>query len=207
MTYEKELIEKFSKLANDNSDTALSELISCLEKKSNHTIKKHIIPYLASRALIMKGRVGIDTLVKLIDTIDGFIYPSAIVETLWLAGEGKFSNPLFISNTILNDFNFEISKDIQTMAKDAFLSFILKAHSNPESFYKLINFLYSQNNKTLSDENQHKNFHKRIFSILSETSIKISQNIITSFEEIIEQNLKEENYQLFFEQNPVLIDP
>ncbi len=95
---------------------------------------------MACRAFIYKGEKGINALISLVDRIGGAIYPSAIIESLWLASTGHLST-LPVSN-LLKDFHFDISEDIQKISKNAFVNFVLKSHKDPESFDRLITFLY-----------------------------------------------------------------
>ncbi len=203
--YYEDMVKDFYDLAKEDTEGAFSTLIKYLDEKSKDTYDKHIIPYLACRALIYKGEKGINALISLVDRIGGAIYPSAIIESLWLASTGHLST-LPVSN-LLKDFHFDISEDIQKISKDAFVNFVLKSHKDPESFDRLITFLYLHNVKTAFDEEKHKQFHKSIFSILADTSINISMDMIKCFQRLIDEEQHEEKYQEYIKQNPVFIDP
>ena len=206
-TYFEKLIQRFEELANDDSEESFKRLINYLEYRDDGTYEKHIIPHLACRALIQRGRIGIEAIIQTSDKIDGFIYPVVIMESLWLASRGLLSDPLFIDEANLANLSFEIPKETQDFARDQFINLILRSYRDPESFDRLVGFLYHQNMKSASSEQRHRMFHEDIFGILSESSISISTKIIEEFELALDSQLREEEYQLLLKHNPVFVDP
>ena len=197
--------QEFWALAQESSIDSIKKISKILEDKSSDTFDKHILPYRACYALLYKGKPGIDKLVELLDKVDSHIYSMAILRSLWAAGEGRLVPSLF--SEVCKEFNQPLSQEISSYAHEVFLNFILKCQVNPDMFYRLTSFLYTETMHSLDDKAGYINFHKSIFNLLTESTIKISKDLIDNFQKLIESEVKEEEYQLFIEEHPVLINP
>jgi hypothetical protein len=85
-----QLLANFEGLATSNSDSADDKLRWYLLNKDGDTYEKHIIPYLACRALLQKGEKGVKIMAEALSTAPGHIYPMSILSSLWHSCEGKF---------------------------------------------------------------------------------------------------------------------
>jgi hypothetical protein len=84
-----EISYEISRLAKDTSKDAIENISLFLTHRIGDTFGKHEIPRLACRALIHKGKKGIEKMMSLLYEIKGFIYPTAIINSLWYAQNGE----------------------------------------------------------------------------------------------------------------------
>ncbi|MGD9968915.1 MAG: Shedu immune nuclease family protein [Sulfuricurvum sp.] len=199
------LCNEFFHLVEEDSKESLEKISEFLLKKEFDTFDKHNFPYFACHALLQKGPRGIDKLIEILERIDGSIYPNAIVRSLWMASKGKLYKPLFSS--ICSQLSTPLTQETMDYAREAFLTFVIKGHVDPETFHRLIQFMYFQTIEMGRDKDEYIEFHQDIFNILTDSTIKISQDVITGFASLIDEQTNEEKYQLYFEQHPVLVDP
>jgi DNA-binding transcriptional ArsR family regulator len=204
-----DIISKLEELAQNNTVAALEDLKMFLLIKDGDTYGKHIIPRIVCRALIQKGPIGVKLLGDIITEAPGSIYPSSIVESLWYASQGELPVHLMgidiPPNSCLNKYP---AKETSEEAKAIFYDIVLQSKTDENIFDPLINFLY-QNNfvSQLGDQSRAENFRTIIFDIFSESSINISRHLIEELEKILVKELREEDYQKFLSNHPVLLDP
>lgn len=94
-TYMQSLVNTFEKLALEDSAASILKLQQYLGKRDTGTYEKHIIPYLACRALIYKGVIGIDKIAEVLPTAPGHIYSMAILSSLLQASEGEHAKFMY----------------------------------------------------------------------------------------------------------------
>lgn len=201
-----EISRKISELASSKDKESVINLKKFLIFKDNDPNNKQIIPYLACRGLLHKEQDGVRILMEILNEIEGFIYPISIVESLWSASNGKIIQNPFHACKIYPPLNTQLSKSTIEAAKDAFYQFVIESYTNIDLFDKFSQFLYMRS-LIISSKEDYLQFPPQIFSIIYDSTIKITQNLLTEFYQLVDAEHREEVYQKFLERNPVLIDP
>ncbi len=198
---------EFGRLAADDSPEALATLRQALSVRDSGTYEKHIVPYLACRALVAKGTIGIKTLAELLPTAPGYIYPMAILSTLWRAGEGEFAASAFGIESTVVELNKPIPLEIQQLASETFASFLTQCRTDPEALHRLISLLHTTHLETAIKRTSHQKFHEAVFRLLADTALRISDNLIRQFDALLGSDSLEEEFQKFLTSNPVFLHP
>jgi hypothetical protein len=205
--YLQQLEKEYEKLAKDGSPDSVVQLKKALEVHDGGTFEKHIIPYIACRALIYKGVAGIKALAEVLPVAPGFIYPIAILASLWRASEGKHATASFeefSKNSVLNQ---PIADDVRKAAKEKFVAFLDDCRTDPGSFHRLINLLYHEQMQSMFDRESNDHFHKVVFKVLADSTLRISDRHLEQFDELLAAGAREEEYQRFLTANPVFLNP
>ncbi len=201
-----ELLNRLIRLAGSNTPDSTEELKRFLRVRDGHTFDKHTIPRLISQALLQKGPAGVAALDQALHEAAGPIYRNAIIETLWYASRGEVSRRLIgwllPGDCILNN---PPTNETVREARYRLHDIVLQSHTDEDLFDSLMQFLYLANMVAGKDEAE--TFRSAVFGILAEASIKISHRLIEEFETLVDQGLREEEYQRFFAIHPVFLDP
>lgn len=205
-TYD-ELAIKISEIYSLHSDDSIELLSDFLRYKDGNSFGKHYTPKIACIALINKGKIGIEKLLVLLTEIKGHIYPKSILECLWFASKDLLKYYIeFYKLKIIEPIKSELGKEIIPIAKNAFYDAIVSFDKNGELIAKL-----SESMKIYKDYFNSNGLNvdcvADIFDILSEASLKITNLNIKKLSMLIDLELKEEKYQVFFKENPIFIDP
>lgn len=206
-TYVQQIAEHFVALAEDRSASAVKKLTEALEVRDGGTYEKHLIPYLAARALVAKGREGIQALADVLPRAPGSIYPTAILATLWHASEGKFADSAFGIEEQYPVFTKPIDADTRRAARENFVAFLDECRTNRDSFDRLIGLLYNQSIRSFADQEAGERFHQSVFKVFSDSSLTVSDRLVEGFERLLESGAREEEYQQFLTSNPVFLHP
>jgi hypothetical protein len=206
-SYFNDLAAHFARLAIDESQEAMSELRQALLVRDSGTYEKHIIPYLACRALVSKGPIGIEALAELLPQAPGAIYPMAILATLWRASEGQHAQGAFEFEASVAEFNKPIPPEVQRLARDKFVLFLDECRTDPEALYRLISLLHQGQLRAAFNKEAGQNFHDAVFRLLADTTLRISERSISGFEQLLNSGANEEAYQTFLAANPVFLNP
>lgn len=199
----KAITEELSRLAQAEDPTSIDALTTFLTHKSDDTFGKHFIPRQACRALIQKGPNGIKALRSLIFEVDGFIYPSTIINSIWAASQGNLDLIKMYdmeSNPVLNS---PLNSDTISAAKKTFHDIIITSISDPVLFSTLINAFYQQT--MLNPDSS--NLITSIVKAITDSSIRITNQKLEDFSDLIEAQVREEDYQIFLKKNPVFLNP
>lgn len=199
-----EINDELSRLVEKEGKEGIDIIKLFLTHPSHDIQGKHVIPRQACKALIQKGPDGIDELYSLfLENIDGFTYPSTIINSIWYASQGDLT-PLSFSNDN-NESILDRPLDVQTIlaAKETFYNLIISSINNRNLFSTFIGAMYHQ---TLINADQSKLISFIVDSIANST-IKITKNKVKEFSQLIESCQREEEYQLFLKNNPAFIDP
>lgn len=205
--YTDQLLSHFEKLAADNTEDSIEQLQNYLLKKDSGTYEKHIIPRMACFALMQKGVRGVDVLSEVLPNAPGSIYPMAILSALWHWSEGRQNQMMFIDIPESSTLSGEIPQDVRLAAKRVFLRFVDDSKSDPEAFDRLIQLLYQEQMLSASDRYENSRFHRALFRTIAESSITITNSILESYEKLLSEERREEEYQQFLVRNPVFLDP
>lgn len=204
-----EMLRKFEELAASADPKSIEELKAFLLVRDSNTFDKHVIPRLVCRALLSKGAVGARALGETVEDAPGSIYPASIIESLWYASLGELA-PGFMMWPIPEGSILTVppSADTAREAQYVFHDLVLQSHVKEELFNSLMQFLYQQNLAVNFEGNKTSGtFRSAVFDVFTESSIKISRRLIEDFEALVNQELREEEYQQFLAAHPVLIDP
>lgn len=209
-----ELQEELCRLVKSSSADSLKTLESFLryrgrfEEKDGFTTGsfKTSVPRLPALALLQKGPAGVQALVR--SLIDRHGAGSDAFAALWWATKGKFTPDPFQE---LSKFQHrdELVQDLllETIqaARDAVNQLVIEARTNPHLFRHILRFLASsyQSNTSFGREGVDLD---DIYEIMTAGAIKLSGDLIQQFGDMIQQKLREEEYQLFLKQHPVFLD-
>ena len=200
------IVEEITQLAHQHDSESVNMLAQFLEIRSSETYDKHDIPYVVCQALLLKGKKGLTKLVEILEKLDDHIYTQAIIRSIWSASRG-----IAVENSalrpVISVLNEPLPEETISQAEEVFLSLVLKSHTDPEAFYRLINFMFFETFQSAKSESDYKEFHKSIFNVLSDSAIKISKDVILGLEKIVQEENREEVYQDYIKKNPVLLDP
>lgn len=195
--------KELSRLVLEEGQDSINAITSFLTYKSNDTLGKHIIPRQACRALIQKGPKGIETLKDLINEVDGFIYPSTIINSIWYASVGDLT-PLQTfdigKDPVLDRL---LDRDTVLAAKEAFHDIVVSCFDNQDLFITLIGALQQQ---TFFPSHTSEVI-AAVRKTMIDSSISITSKKLVEFKELIEAEKREEAYQVFFENNPAFLNP
>lgn len=204
-TYD-ELAAKIAELVSDSSDESIEVLADFLRIKDTDTNGKHITPKLATIGLINLGKRGIDRLISIYSEIDGHIYPKSILDCLWFASNNllmHFADLFHLK--IIDPLHTTLDEETVKLVRDVFCDIVLSSSNNDELLSTFVentiiykDFLLSKGiDVNISDD---------IITILSETSLKISNILISKFSMLIEMQSNEEQYQKFLKDNPIFLE-
>lgn len=200
-------IQEFERLALSPAPEALSTLRDHLLDTSLDTMEKHFVPNLACRALLSKGTAGLDVILECLESSDGHIRPAIILNALFRSSMGEHAPAPYVTPPQDSVLQAPISIEIQKLAREKFLDFIDECKVNPDAFDRLINLLSREQTFSYMDEVQNKRFHAAIFTVLTDSTLKITDKLIDQFEQMIDSELREEEYQRFLSSNPIFLDP
>jgi len=205
--YLRNIVHEFEQLALNSGPGTVAKLKQYLKELDGGTNEKHIIPYLACNALIYKGVDGVKAMTDVLPEAPGHVYPMAILTSLLQASEGYHAKDFFESaesNSILYN---PINDDVRVAARSAFLSFLDDCRTSPESFDRLINLLYHEQARSSYERDANSRFHEVAFKILTESTLRISERHIDKLDRLIRAGGREEEYQKFFTENPIFLNP
>lgn len=205
--YIRQLVSNFEQLALDPSDEAHQRLVSALETRDNGTYEKHIVPCLASSALLYKGTIGVEALAQILPRAPGFIYPLAILSALWRASEGQHLQPPFITLPTDSPLSRTISEEVRAAAGAKFVAFLDECRTDSESFYRFINLLYHEQTHSMFDTESTERFKNSVYRILSDVTLRLSDRLINQYRVLLSSPHREEIYQTFLMSNPIFLDP
>jgi hypothetical protein len=217
-----EIIEKVAALADSHEDAALQELKTLLNFHYTIFGDNHIsVTRLAARALLQKGKLGIQLLSSGI--LDASFEGSdrfdvgVMLEALWYAAHGQLppKGIMLDVNLIPPLENLPSSNAIKT-AQQAFHEIVEESQLNEDLFEKLLLFQFqaalsiaSLKDELPPDEKKAATDLMRsvVFELFAEPAIKITSRLISTFESLVSETHGEEEYQKFLTKHPVFIDP
>lgn len=210
-----EIVEKVAALALDPSQSSLVHLRTLLLLKFNLLGADHIaVPRLASRALIQKGKAGVEVLKNAL--LEASFAESAlmvdigtILEHIWFAKRGELPSKKFLGKIDLIDpLDSLPSAEAIEAARLAFLEIVEESQLNGDLLIKIV---LSQIQIVMSapeDEAEAAHFLRSvIYDLFTEPAIRITDGLIQQLERLISENHTEEIYQRFLATHPVFLDP
>lgn len=195
---------------SETPEIGLRNLSDALLKRvrKGSTYDKHWVPRYLCRAILYFGTDGLEAIATSILKTDSYIYAKSMLETLWYVSEGLEPPYTMVPGAVEALECPRLTEEIINKARSLFAEFVLEAHTNDEAFIALINFVdsISKDQMLFTDADAQPNA-RRIFQVLTESSIKISVSLIDEFSDLINQNLREEEYQRYLALHPVFLDP
>ena len=204
-----EIANKINELALSHDDESISTLKDfLLIKDIIGGLTGNLIPRLACRALVQKGKEGFEEMHSALSEVPSVGYSNAIIETIWYASHGQLIDTRGISSYLLEPLNESPSKEIIKTADSTFKEIIIKSQTDIDLFHNLIGFSNIIYGNTYTSEDGDINvFMSDYFTILKESCLNISLPLISSFEKLLENDEREEVYQNFLFENPIFLDP
>lgn len=189
-----------------SKESSIEKLDEALQTSFKYQSDKRIIPYLICLGLINNGINGIKTLKKALSYDIHVTWINVLFNALLSASQG------FMPRKVINEFeDFEKSirlDDVIIMtAKKCLLDFVVEAQNDYTKFEIITNFFYMEKNYVEFYNESESDLIRNFYSLISCTSINISSDLINQFEEMIDHELREEDYQKFLEINPVFLNP
>lgn len=209
-----ELVAFLAQLTDSVSESSITEIAEFLRHRDNHTHWKHVTPRLACRALLQKGVKGVEELVNLLPSAPGVIYAHSIVEALWYASKGQLSPDGFFPVVGINPATLPVQlrralpATVPQVAKEALQDLVVEASSNADLFRSVFGFFFNQATTPLATSLEDEaRVRSEVLGMLAESTIRLTKRIIRDLELLIEGGHREEAYQRFLSEHPVLIDP
>ncbi len=203
-----EIFTKIAELSIDPCEAAINDLSGFLLVKDRHTFGKFCVPALACRAFLNRGPDGIRIMASLLRKAEGMILPSTIVECLWYASHGQLASIRDVNPSIVPpSLQAAPTPEVAAAARLAFQELVLLAQHNQDIFEVLLHFMYTDRLSSLLGPLSSDALKREVFRIVTESSIKITKQLLDDYELLLSSRVNEEAYQQFLSRNPVLLDP
>ena len=203
-----QLLEVLAGLATSSAKSATEKLKEFLSYRCSDTILKHALPRLACIALLHRGPAGVQALVDVLPFAPGAIYPTSILEALWLASKGKvptiFDAPRLMSKWKVGS---RLTKETIHAAEVSFRDLAAESMVNKDIFDHFLSFMYLKSISAQLDGESSESFRDTLMDVLADGTIKITRRLISQFYSLISQDLAEEKYQVFLKEHPEFLDP
>jgi hypothetical protein len=199
------LCEWLVRLAAKKDGSSLELLRASLLYRVSDTYAKHVVPRLISRALIQRGAAGVAVLADLARSPEtpGAIYPAAILETLSDASRGAESPLGGMSTRYCRGLSMTLPTETMEMATRALEDLYAEASNDPELFDRVVSDMYHSTLMAAHDDQ----WRTHALQLLSRGLIRISPSLLRQFEELMSSGGREEEYQIFLSEHPILLDP
>ncbi len=201
-----ETYEKIAELAESSDPSAINTLREFLLYRYDDLYTKHDAPRWICVALLQKGPTGVKALMDILPRAPLSIYPTSIIESLWLASRNIIKSE-FLGKSLKPSLVRNLSDETVKAAKEAIHELMLESRLNPDLFWRFLNFFYSQSVAGQARNIDEKQLIAEIYEFYTTGAIRISRRLVSDLEVALDQNLPEEDYQLFLSQHPVFIDP
>lgn len=209
-----ELEEELCRLATDDSPESLSALEEFLRYRGRSEMTESgepsvtmrtSVPRLTALALLQRGHAGVQSLVRALREQGANVFGA-----LWWASKEKFDPDPFEGLGKCEPTRPELIRPLTAetiqAVRDAVNQLIIEARTSPGLFGNILRFLsYSYTVRTIGglDGVGLDDF----YDMMTSGVIKLSRPLLQQFDEMINQNLREEDYQVFLKRHPVFLDP
>lgn len=191
-------------LAESGEIDALRELLLV---RANGTQEKHEVPRIVAAALLRCGVKGVQQLRDLLRQSSGFIYPQAILEALWLAGNAR---AIPVSTLGIKYPVLEVGPDVAAAARVVVDDIIVEAQEDAQLWGLILglqnaeDLLRPEAGLSIRD---HSKFTSHVMKVIRNSSISLTESLIEEFADLIAARRCEAEYQAFLEDHPVFLDP
>lgn len=198
---------KIAKLTLNGDAEQLSVLSRLLSFRAGGLMEKHAIPHLVCLAMLQHGPKGIQALMEALKTAPGSIYPTNIIKAIFYASEGQIPPSIMNISPVPEDLLRPLQKETVSQAKSALEDLVRESLIGREVFDRLITFFYQNSLLVYEDNPASDRFRATLFHLFADASIKLSRPLIAEFENLIDAQVREEEYQQFLSAHPVFLDP
>ena len=217
-----EVVRKVANLALSQEDSAIADLRRLLTS-SFSIFGDHNLPVsrLAARALLHKGKIGVQILTESaleasLDKAERFDV-GVILEALWHGSHGQMPpKGLLLDVDLVPPLDTPPLSDVVETAEKSLHEIVEESQLNGDLFEKLLIFqiqamlsLVTFKDEIPLEESEAATALMRslVFELFTEPAIKITRRLIAALEALISENRSEEEYQRFLTTHPVFIDP
>lgn len=198
-----EAIEHIDSLTLSEEESSINDLRDFLIIRNDIAYSKSTIPRLACLGLVQKKIEGVKAIHSALTEATGLASPRTIIECLWDVSQGRIPTKMIDLITIPSVLKEKPETEVIEVAHNLVKEIIIESQSDRDVFISLL--MFASLNPLL--DYSHDNFATEFMSVITESTIKLSQHMINDFKKLIEANNREEDYQHFLSQNPLLIDP
>ena len=207
----RELDHRCRELADSGSPEDLETLRSLLRQRANRTYEKHEVPRIVAAAFISRGPTGVEELRQLIHEAPGHIYPLIIIETLWLASEGK-ALPKSTAGVSYPPYDTP-SDETRLAARLAFDDLIIESQNDANLFSVVLGAVLGVRDDVTSSPDSGSSkiplspLTSGMMRAIRDSSILLTQDLIDQYNALVDTFQPEAEYQRFIEEHPVFLDP
>ena len=209
-----ELQEELCRLAADDSPESLSTLEEFLryrgrsemsEDGQGSIIMNFSVPRLTALALLHRGPAGVRLLVQALRGQGANVFGA-----LWWASKGKFDPDPFEwlpkREPPCPELVRPLTAETINAVRDAVNQLVIEARTSPSLFVRILSFLSFSCMIRIEAGSEGVGLDD-FYDIMTSGAIKLSRPLLQQFDEMIKQDLREEDYQVFLKQHPVFLDP
>jgi hypothetical protein len=217
-----EVVEKIASFALSQEDSSIADLRRLLSFRFNFFGESNLaVPRLAARALLQKGKLGVQVLSNsaLEASFDKGerLDVGVALEALWHGAHGQLPpKGLLLDVDFVPPLDSPPSSDVVEAARQSFHEIVEESQFNEDLFEKLLLFQFQAIMSVASFKDEIPPEEKKaatdfmrsvVFEVFAEPAIKITRRLITTFGTLVSENRNEEEYQRFLTKHPVFIDP
>jgi hypothetical protein len=202
-----ELEAVLRQLMVDPDERAIEVIASFLGASHDNVFLKPAASQLAGRALLALGPAGVRAFGdRLLDADARFRYRPTALAALWEVTRGHGLVDV-MSRQFDGLLELELPPGTQEAAAQVMSDVFAEALVDPDSFDLVAQFIHNRATYTLIDEEESQATARELMGLFAEASIKLSRSVLDEFEALINREEREEEYQRFLAQHPVLLDP
>lgn len=198
-------IEQLNHIAKEPDYKGLSRLSEVFFTEDFCVFEKFSFPKYAARLFLCYQEAGLQELARLIQACSRPKHFNAILGTIYLASKKKYLNPLVPDKDCRRLVEPPISDSMAKVAHEILFNIVSQSIDCPEMFETIVQFM---NFGVITSYFENDNIQMDFLNILRDSSLMINYSVIHAFENLIsESRQKEETYQKYLSENPILIDP
>lgn len=202
-----EVADVLRKLLANADDEAIDVIVSFLGASNGDVFLKPAASQLATRSLISLGPRGVERLrVCLLDPNIRVRYRPNVLAALWQTSRGKALGHV-MSREFEELLELELPAGTQEAAERAIRDIFAEALVDADAFDLIAQFAHNRATYFLVEEDDRTAAAREIMNLFGEASIKLSRSVLDEFERLIESEEREEEYQQFLAEHPVLLNP
>lgn len=202
-------IEQLNQIVQKPAGEGLKRLSKGLFTEGFCLFDKFSFPKYVARLYLCYQEAGIQELGRVLQICSRPKHFNAILGTIYFASKKKYFDPKVIP-VADNQRLIEppISDNMANVASEMLFSIVSQSIENPETFERIIQFMYLGGSRINIESPDSNEIQMDFLNILRDSSLMINYSVIHAFENLIgESGQREEIYQKYLSENPILIDP